>query len=160
MSVQSAFLACLTDLNVAAMRRLADGALPHLPRLGTDEDVLTSMHMARTQTAALPIALRAYSHRWLLERGLPSQLPDDMKERAERLYPKVVGAVGIAVGFTAPELAPAGAMIRKAMADAVEDCYAAGRQDPAYVRPRMLDAMTRERKALFGRLGSMKGVKG
>lgn len=138
-------------LDVAGMKRLAAETMPHIPPQ-SDADVLASLHMARTQAESLPLRLRAYSHSWLMERGLPSQLPDALKPSAERLYPRVVTGVGISVNFKAPELKPAGDLIRKAMEAAVEDCYADGREDPAYVKPRMIEAGQKERRKLFGRL--------
>jgi hypothetical protein len=62
-----------------------------------DAKTLVMLHMARTAAKSIPMGLRAYSHRWLVDHGLPSQLPDELKPKAERMYPQVVSAVGIAV---------------------------------------------------------------
>lgn len=138
-------------LDIEGMRRVTSAVMPHIAA-GSDDAVLTAMHMARTSTDSLPLRLRAYSHRWLTERHLPSQLPDHLKASADRLYPTVKTAVGISIGFRAPELKPAGQSIARAMSEAVEDCYAQGREAPDYVRPRMNEAGARERRALFGHL--------
>lgn len=150
MNVAAEARRCLEDLDVVGMRRVSAHVMPHIAA-GSDEAVLGAMHMARTQAESLPMWARAYSHRWLTERSLPSLLPDALKPRAERMYPKIVTAVGLGVTFKAPELKPAGDLIRQAGEAVIQDCYADGREDPAYVKPRMLDAIARERKALFGR---------
>lgn len=147
---------CLEDLDVVGMRRVSAHIMPHIAQ-GSDKAVLSAMHIARTLTESLPLWARAYSHRWLVERGLPSQLPDHLRPKAERMYPKIASAVGLGVTFKAPELKPAGDLIRKAGEAVIEDCYADGRQDPAYVKPRMLEAIARERKALFGHISSIPG---
>lgn len=148
---------CLETLDVDGMRRLAAHLQPHIAQ-GKDEDVLAAMHMARTQCEALHVRLRAYSHRWLEERGLPSQLPDQLKPQVDRLYPRVVSAVGISINLGGT-FKPAGELIQQAMSDEVEDCYADGRKDPAYVKPRMDEAGQRERRKLFGYLTKLHPVR-
>lgn len=150
MTYSSEFRRCMETLDVPGVRALWRKISPHLSQPATDEDALASLHMARTASEAMTLKARAYSHRWLEDRGLPSQLPDALKPRAERIYPRVVTGVGLAINLGARELAPAGEMIRKAMSDEIEDCYAARREDPDYVKPRMNDAGARERKRLFG----------
>lgn len=144
---------CLDELDIEGMKRLHLAKFPHLP-LASDEAVLKTLHIARTLCEKLPFWKRAYSHAWLEERNLPSRLPDRLKKRADRLYPRVVGAVGISVNFKAPDLKPAGDLIQAAMSEAVENCYAEGRQEPEYVKPRMLEAGRKERRKLFGRWGA------
>lgn len=97
----------------------------------------------------MPFKMRAYSHQWLRERGLPSLLPDDLKPRAEREYPVTVGVVGISVN--APE-SRAGMVpiIRGAMEEAVLDCYANGDTSPLIVKPRMMEAKRKTLKKLVG----------
>lgn len=143
---------CLEMLDVAGMRALWRKTSPHLDQLKTDSEILAAMHMARTAAESLPLKARAYSHRWCLDNNYPSQLPDRLKPSAEQLCPVVKTAVGISINFSSRELKPAGDAIRKAMSDEVEDCYAARREDPAYVKPRMNEAGQRERKRLFGYL--------
>lgn len=145
-----AFRDALYNLDIEAMRRLAMLTMPHVPQ-ASDADVLASMHMARTQAESMPLVFRLYSHNWLTERALPSQLPDALKPRTQRVEQKIVTGVGLSVGFSAAELKPAGDLIRGAGEAVVHECYADGREDPDYVRPRMMEAVMRERKALFGR---------
>jgi hypothetical protein len=84
----AAMRSILQDLDVQAAR-LAWGE-------PDDAKTLVMLHMARTAAKSIPMGLRAYSHRWLVDHGLPSQLPDELKPKAERMYPQVVSAVGIA----------------------------------------------------------------
>lgn len=102
--------------------------------------------MARTQAQTIPPHLRFYSHRWLLDHGLPSQLPDRLRPAAERMYPRKVDAVGVAVRSQVPEVRTA---ITGAMSNAVADCYANGDRDPEVVKPRMMAARARERRGLM-----------
>src|SRR5262245_24049227 len=88
---------CLEMLDVAAVRKLWTELPPFLPLLDSDEVVLKTMHVARTASEAMRFSYRAYSHAWLTERGLPSLLPDELKPKAERMYPRIVEGVGIAV---------------------------------------------------------------
>lgn len=148
----AAFRHCLETLDVEGVRRLWAHASPHLTQPKDDAEALASLHMARTQCDALPLKARAYSHRWLTEQGLPSQLPDTLKQSAERLYPRVVTAVGLAISLGNDALKPAADMIRAAMNAEIEDCYASKREAPDYVKPRMNAVGEKERRKLFGHL--------
>lgn len=115
------------------------------PRDRREAEIL--MHHTRTGSRAVRMRARAWSHRWLIERGLPSGLPDILRPRAERLYPVVVGAVAIASMQQAPTTQP----LRRAMEAAVLEVYADYREpDPAVVRARMFEARARERRKLLG----------
>jgi hypothetical protein len=145
------FRRCLAELDVARTKALWSLVNPYLPPPENDEQILVTLHMARTRANSLSTKQRAYSYRWLTERGYPSGLPDALKPVAERLYPKVVGAVGISVNFTLNELKPAGRLIEKAMSDTVMDLYADGEERPETVRKAMMAAGVKERRKLFGR---------
>lgn len=146
----NAMAKALLDLDLPALRALS-ALQPHLPQPGGDREVLVTAHMARTSSDALPLKARAYSHRWLLDQGYPSQLPDELKPRAERIYPVVAEGVGIFV-MGQSELGRAVApLVRKAMSDAVEECYADGRREASIVKPRMMEARSKEIRALLGR---------
>lgn len=136
---------CLVDMDVEGMRAAWKVAAPHLPQPEAEFDTLAAMHVARTLTNSVPLRLRAYSHRWLTERSLPSRLPDDLKPMAERLYPKIVASVGIAVKSKYPEIVT---RVRGAMEYAVSDCYAMGDEDPAVVKSEMMQARRRELRGL------------
>lgn len=125
--------------------------MPNMPQPRTDAEAEQTMHVARTVSVSIPFRLRAYSHRWLTERNLPSQLPDNLRPRAERMYPQVVEAVGIGVNFTSRWMKPAAAEVQGAMSDAVEECFADGERDPVVVKARMFEAKEKTMKALFGK---------
>lgn len=138
---------CLVELDVVLMRKLYKRIFPHLPQPQSDLAALTIMHMARTQDAVLSDSLRFYSHRWLLDQGHPSQLPDQLKPNAERMYPTVAESVGISVNSKYPEVQVA---VHGAMRDAVMEAYEDGRKEPGFVGLRMQEARRKEQKKLFG----------
>jgi hypothetical protein len=146
----------LEALDIEAAQRIWAQAAPHLAQPLSDENALASLHIARTGAESIAFRLRAYSHSWLVERGFPSQLPDRLKPRAQRLYPRVVTGVGIAVMSRSAEMRPVAERLRLVQAEAVEDCYADGREEPEYVKARMAEAKAKERLALFGRVGLVK----
>jgi hypothetical protein len=78
-------------------------------------------------------------------------LPDGLKPRAERMYPRIAEAVGISVTASHPLLKPVAASVERAMADAVEDAFAQGRREPEFLRARMQEAREREHR-FFGQL--------
>ena len=123
----------------------------HLPQAETREQAEIVMHRARTEAASVSLKARAYSHRWLCERRLPSGLPDALKPAAERLYPERKVSVGISVNFRSPHMKPAEIIVRGAMEDAVLDADAHGRiEDSAFVTTRMNEAKQDAMKSLFG----------
>ena len=118
-------------------------ARPHLPQPKTEHQALVALHMARTESQAIPRDKRFWSHRWLTDNGYPSKLPDHMRPAAERKYPRKVEGVGIAIGLTrmpVPGLQTLGRAVRAAMGDAVEDCFAMGDREKHVVWPRMMEA--------------------
>lgn len=147
----SEFRLLLESGDVEGCRRYWHKHAPNMPQLATYEQAEVSMHMARTAAKSVKFALRAYSHRWLEDRMLPSQLPNSLRPAAERICPRVAEAVGISVNFTSPLLAPAAVEIQGAMSDAVEDCFANGDRDPLLVRSRMFEAKNNTMRKLFGR---------
>ena len=123
---------------------------PAMPQPASREQAEIIMHRARTEAASITLRARAYSHAWLCERSLPSGLPDDLKPKAERMFPIIVEAVGISVNTMNPLMRPAMLEVRGAMEDAVNDAYADGRKDPVFVQARMAEARDRTMRALFG----------
>lgn len=150
----AAFRALLEAGDVDALRKAWSRVAPHLPQPASREQAEVVMHHARTQTASLPLRARAWSHRWLSERGLPSGLPDPLRPKAERIYPRIAEGVGISVNFKSAWMKPAAAEVRGAMEDAVSEAYAdtrgGQRPDPGFVAARMKDAKARKLRALFG----------
>lgn len=143
-------LRCLSEVDISGIRRLWHHISPNIPPMN-DDKTFVAIHMARTQTASLPISSRAFSHRWLCDNGFQSYLPDDLKPKAERLYPKIVTSVGISVNFKSAILKPAAKIIERAMCDAVEDAYAEKKTDADYLRRVMSDARDRATIKLFGK---------
>jgi hypothetical protein len=141
---------CAEELDVVTTRRLWAEIFPHLPAPTNDAKTLAFLHAARTQMRHMKFDLRAYSHAWLCERGYPSMLPDNMRRRAERLYPVVLSAVGISVNSAHEEVRRG---ILTAMEYAVLEAEADGKlTDSPHVKRRMMQARERERLALFGRI--------
>jgi len=136
--------------DVKALRHVWAKAYPQWPQEMTDAQVEAFMHKVRTEAESITLKARAYSHRWLTERDLPSGLPDELKPKAARLYPRIVSGVGVSVNFRSEYLRPAATEIRNAIEAAVEDAYAEKRTDPAFVTARMNEARGRAMKALFG----------
>jgi len=148
---QDASRRCLEELDVVGARRVWAHVAPHLPQPKTDSETLVTMHMVRTISESMPFNLRAYSHRWLLDHNYPSQLPDHLKPKAERIYPKIVTAVGISVNGPA-YMKDVLTTVRLSMEDAVNDCYADGKTEPEFVRARMKEAREKVLKHV-GRTG-------
>lgn len=148
--MQDEFHAALESGDVKLVAKASARLFPHLPQPESLEAVEASMHMARTQMPTISFKARAYSHRWLTERGLPSQLPDDLKPKAEQVHPKIVEGVLVAVMVQDEEMRPLADEVEKAMNIAVEDCYANGDTDPELVRQQMMAARARTRRALLG----------
>jgi hypothetical protein len=143
------FRSALEAGDIALVSKMWAHVMPHLPQ-PTPEMAEPAMHMARTVSETVGLKARAYSHRWLSERGLPSQLPDKLKPSAERLYPRIIEGVGISVNTRNPFLKPAMIEVRKSMEDVVADMYANGDTDPARVRSRMMEAREKTMRSLFG----------
>jgi len=121
-----------------------------MPQPKSDADTLVAIHHARTQSIWLRFRARAYSHAWLMERGLPTGLPDDLRPKAERLYPVFASAVGVAVKSSYPQVVQE---ISCAMTDAVLEAEDDGRlTDSPFVKARMLEERQKARKRLFGRI--------
>lgn len=137
------FRQLLEDGDVDGLWRAWGRVAPHLPQPKSRDEAEITMHMARTATASIPEAHRIYSHRWLTERMLPSQLPGDM-------LPKIVEAVGISVNFHSPYLKPAADEVRTAMEHAVLDRYAMDDKNPLVVQAAMVEARDKTMRALFG----------
>lgn len=149
----SEFRLLLEAGDVEGCRRYWHKHAPSMPQLATYEQAEVSMHMARTAAKSVEFRLRAYSHRWLVERMLPSQLPVALKPAAERICPVVVEAVGVSINFRSALLAPAAEEVQGAMNAVIEDCFANGDRDPTLVRGRMFEAKDRTMIKLFGRKG-------
>lgn len=145
----------LEDGDVPGLMAAWGELFPGMPQPSSFGEAEIAMHMARTASESVSFKLRAYSHRWLDERDLPSQLPDELKPRAERLYPVAACAVGISVNARSEWMRPAMIEVRGAMETAVLDAEADRRlADSDFVKARMNEARARTMKQLFGRFHS------
>jgi hypothetical protein len=140
--VASAMQRCLENGDIQGAITLMARIAPHVPQPQTWAEAEATFHRARTAANSVRFTARAYSHAWLVERSMPSALPDWLRPRAERLYPRVVEGVGIAVRGPGHKRALALAL-RTAMEQAVAECYADGKTDPHFVRARMAGARTK-----------------
>lgn len=120
----------------AAWRRLA----PHLDQPRNDEAAEITMHMARTASKSMSLPKRLYSHSWLLERELPSQMTPVVYAEG----------VGVSVNFRNKWMQPAAGEVRDAMNAAINECYADRKTEPGFVKARMMAAKERTMRALFG----------
>lgn len=144
------FRRCLSECDVTAIRKLWRHIYPNLHQPSSDSETLATIHLARTQSVWLDIKSRAYSHNWLLDHGLPSALPDDLKPKAEQICPRIVEGVGIAVKTLSSHLKPAAKLIQQTMSDVVLDAYAEKLTDPTVIKKRMMEARKITITRLFG----------
>jgi hypothetical protein len=139
-SLSTAFKRCLETLDVVGIRKLWSIVSPNAKRLREDEAEI-ALHMARTASESLSTAMRLYSHAFLTERGLPSQLPAHMLPEP----PIVVDAVGISIRTLSGSLARGllAKAVERAMSRAVMECYGDGVTDPVKIKARMMEARKR-----------------
>lgn len=141
---------CLVDCDVVAIRKLWQHVAPHLPQSEDNADTLVSIHIARTQLGTIPFKLRAYSHRWLIDQGFPSGLPDELRPKAERIYPCIAEGVGISVNARSALFRPIAKLVCASAVEAVMECYADKRTEPEFVKARMHEARTATIRKLLG----------
>jgi len=152
MSVPDELHRCLDELDIQGLRRLWSQVAPHLHQPQNDAEAEASLHMARTLAESIAVRKRVYSHCWLTDRGLPSQLPDHLRLPLERVGPRIVEGVGIAVRARDPDLQPVADEAQKAMCNVVEEMYADGDTDPELVKSRMREARLKVKRTLLGRI--------
>lgn len=151
MDIAAAFKRCLEQLDVEGIRKLWRHVSPHLHQPATEHETLATLHRARTQCRAIGLRLRAYSHKWLLDHGYGSGLPDELKPVAERIYPRKVEGVGVAVRMP-KAFAAAGEEIQREMNVVILDEYNSKPVvNPSKLHLGMLEARDRTKRALFGR---------
>jgi len=151
MDTHDAMKLCLEELDVEGIRSLWHIIAPKMPQPKNDLEALVTLHMARTSASFLVPRQRYYSHRWLLDHGYPSQLPDDEKPKADRMYPKIVSGVGISVNTTSELFRPIMIQVRSAMENAVLEVYADGHADDILlIKQRMNEARHGVVKKLLG----------
>jgi len=142
----------LEEHDLVTCCKLWEVVAPKMPQPKNEHEARITMHHACTQTENINLRSRAYSHRWLVDHGYPSGLPDKLKPKAEQMFPKIVDVVGIACGSTSKLMQPVVVQVRGAMEHVVLDHYADGIKDPEVIKPRMLEARKQMIKKLLGRL--------
>ena len=151
--LRSAMQSCLMTLDVPLARKIWQEQFSHLESPKSDEEMLAMLHVARTQNPMINLRFRSYSHRWLIERGLPSMLPDELKQSAERMYPRMVSSVGISVNSNSPIVHPIIPFVQSAMENAVLEVYADGKQeDIKLLKQRMEEARLMTVRKLLGKI--------
>lgn len=151
MNLAGEMQSCMVSLDVKRAREIWGVVAPHLPPITSDEEMLKTLHLARTQSKVLNTKLRFYSHRWLCERNLPSLLPDELKPSAEKMYPRNIQSVGISVNARSDLTRPIIKEVRVAMENAVNEVYADGRaSDIDLIKQRMIEARHSVTRKLLG----------
>lgn len=137
----NAALRCLEEGDAAGLGRLWRRLYPQLPQPRDGAQEAFVLHRARTSAESVSLAKRLYSHAWLEERGLPSDLPDAL--RPVRRDSRIVAAVGIAVMPRTPARADLARAIEAAMAAAAAEAMADGIEDPRRISALMWAARDR-----------------
>lgn len=138
-------------LDVAAARRLWRHMAPHLHQPANDHEMLLQLHYQRTQMKSMPLKLRVYSDRWLVDHGYPTAMPDKLRALGDRLYPRVVEGVGISVAVSSEFMRPVGDALVHAQAVVVADAYNSGPVvDPVKLKAAMEEARLAEKRRLLG----------
>jgi len=140
----------LEEHDVLTCCKLWEAVAPGMPHQKDPETACARMHIACTMADNVALRSRAYSHRWLLDHGLPSRLPDELKPKAERMFPKIADAIGIACGGTSELGRAIAPLVQGAMESVVLEHYADGVKDPRIIKPRMLEARKTTVKKLLG----------
>lgn len=84
MALPDAFRQAMVEGNFMRCGQLWADAFPNMPK---PSNIEAAMHTARTASISMPTPKRIYSNEWLIERGFPSSLPDELKpERPVHTY--------------------------------------------------------------------------
>ena len=143
MSISAAFRAALYDGDARRTRHLWAQVSPDMPQPESDAEAEVIMHQARTAADSVPMQKRIYSHAFLAERGLPSQLPDGMKPPRERKGPPVIfpaALIGVGTLSSNSDRREEAKAMERAMADAVGDMIMSGVTDRKRIAKRMWEA--------------------
>lgn len=141
---------CLEDADTSFLVAFWRHFFPAMPQPKDDAQARVVLHQARSGSESVRLEKRLYSHAWLTERGLRSNLPDELRPPAEQRRPIIVSAVGVAVQTRChwsdpayPERKERAAAIERAMASAAAECHADGIYDKKRVTARMWAARDR-----------------
>jgi hypothetical protein len=129
--------ALMVTLDVKRAREVWKLVAPHLRQPESDEEMLTTLHLARTESPIVNTKLRYYSHCW--------------RPAAEREYPRKVQGVGISVNARSDLFRPVTGLVRESMEEAVLEVYADGGADNVdLIKRRMNEARRNTVRKLLG----------
>jgi hypothetical protein len=142
---------CLLELDVQGIRQLWHLIAQNMPQPKSDAEALKTIHYARTLMESIPLRKRFYSHRWLIDHGILSGLPDTLRPTAERTFPRMARSVGLSINTHSEMVKPAVPLIRGAIESAINEAYADGKHnDIPHIKERMKEAKTTTVRKLFG----------
>jgi len=147
-NLSSVLTDCLEGGDVRRLLGIWAQVYPTMPQPKSLEEAEVVFHQARAAANSVSAYRRQYSHVWLRERGFKSDLPYELRSRAEQQgRPVIVEAVGIAVKSfnSSKEGRERVTAIRTAMENAVLDAMGDGVTDPDVVRAQMMAAREKMR---------------
>jgi len=141
----AAMFNCIREIDVKRAMGIWKSERPNAAQPENEYQATMMLHYARARMPSMPEQLRFYSHSWLINNGFPSELPDELKPKAQRMYPILAGAVGVSSGSLGGRKSAFNYAIDKVMSDAVLETHADGyKLDSPIVKHRIL-----EMRALF-----------
>jgi len=147
--MQSDYYRALEAGDSKELRRLWSHSHSHLPQV-SEKEAEKMLHLARCGTGTLPLKLRAYSHRWLVERNIPSPLPDEIRPECERLYPRIADSVALCFRASNPAFKEVAAYAQHKASLAVEEMWAENDKDPLRVRNRIKEVKLQSEREMLG----------
>lgn len=147
---QQQFRQALRDRDVPLLMLASKVLFPADQQPADEQEATAQMHVARTMQGWMTLEERAYSHFWLLDRGIPTMLPPALRPKAERYKPDIKASVGIAWGTGKEWLKPAGPLLIGAMISTVQENQELIEGDPELLRDKIIFAKNDEFKRLFG----------
>ena len=142
MSISSELRSALDSGDPMEVTKIYDLTYPKMPKLADRHEAEVVMHKARTGCRVLKLEKRLYSHAWLMERGIKSDLPDDLRPPSQQVRPVIFSAVGVAVNSLShrSDRVEEAKAIEKVMARAAGDMIRAGITDGKRISARMWEA--------------------
>lgn len=150
MSARADFQRALRERDVPLLRRASAALFPEFPLPESEEEAIAQMHIARTMQSWMTLEERAYSHHWLVDRGLPTMLPPELRPGADRYRPEISKSVGVSHATGKEWLKDASPLIVQAMTRTVENNQDLIDKDPELLKDKILYARSDEFRRLFG----------
>lgn len=79
-------------------------------------------------------------------------MPDNLKPRAERIYPKIVAGVGVSMNASSDLMVAILPIVHRSVNNAIEEAFADGRTEPGFVSTRMRAAREATVRQLIGKI--------